>query len=204
MQTETGLISESKNHAELYQKIVDFPLDNPDVKFPFSVRLAIDNVWSLDYSIQVIEEYKRFLFLMIVAGHKVAPSDQVDQAWHQHMLYSYSYWEEFCANTVHKQLHHWPAEGNPEFHDWYGKTVESYTQFFGHHPPENIWIDPAIRLKTRTHFIRIDKEEYWVIPKWNVIEEVKKEFRNTGFALRFKYKLLSSKCFKKHSLNLMS
>lgn len=198
MQKETGVISENKNHVELYQKIVDFPLDNPDVSFPFSVRLAIDNDWSLGYAHQVIEEYKRFLFLMIVAEHKVSPSDQVDQAWHQHMLYSHSYWEAFCTNIAQKKLHHWPAEGNPEYHDWYGKTIDSYTQFFGYHPPENIWIDPAIRLKTRTYFIRIDREENWVIPKWNVIENVNREVKDIGVVLRSKYRQLISKHLNKY------
>lgn len=203
MQTITGEYLSNKKHADLYQEIVDFPLDNKEAKVPFSVRLAIDNVWSLDYTHQVIVEYKRFLFLMVAAGHKCAPSDQVDQAWHQHMLYSHSYWEKFCTNTVHKQLHHWPAEGNTEFYDWYGKTVDSYIKFFGHRPPENIWIDPVVRLNSKTHFIRIDQEENWIIPKWNLIKDVKNAFKQIGFAYRFKYKLLISNCLKKTRLNHM-
>jgi hypothetical protein len=204
MQIKSGLVSKSKNNAELYQKIIDFPLDNPGARFPFSVQLAIDNDWSLDYTHQVIKEYKRFLFLMIVTGHKVSPSDQVDQAWHQHMLYSHSYWEDFCANTVHKQLHHWPAEGNPEFHDWYRKTVESYTQFFGNTPPEDIWVDPNIRLTARTYFIRTDREKNWVIPKWKVIGDVNKIVKHVRFILRFKLKQLRSKYFKKQAVKLIS
>ena len=195
MQTATGLCIKHKKYTDLYKKIVDFPLDNTEVSVPFSVRLAIDNVWSLDYTHQVIIEYKRFLFLMIVAGHKVAPSDQVDQVWHQHMLYSHSYWEEFCTETVHKKLHHWPAEGNPEFHDWYGMTIESYIKFFGICPPDNIWIAPIVRLTNRTHFIRIDKEENWIFPKWNLVERINKAFEQISSAIRFKYKLLISNYF---------
>ncbi len=63
MKTLTGLCGNNKKQADLYQKIVDFPLDNPKEKVPFSVRTAIDNVWSLDYTHQVIDEYKRFLLL---------------------------------------------------------------------------------------------------------------------------------------------
>ena len=192
MKVKTGLISENKSHAELYQKIVDFPLDNPDVKFPFSTQLAIANDWSLDYTHQAIDEYKRYLFLMVIAGHKVSPSDQVDQVWHQHMLYSHSYWEDFCTHTVHKKLHHWPAEGNSEFHDWYEKTIESYILFFGHRPPKHIWVDPAVRLKTRTHFIRIDKEEHWVIPKWDVVKNVNKALKQIERVLRVKDNLLTN------------
>ncbi len=203
MQTKTEVCISDKKHADLYQKIVDFPLDNTEVKVPFSVRLAIDNDWSLDYTHQVIVEYRRFLFLMIVAGHKCAPSDQVDQVWHQHMLYSHSYWKNFCTKTVHKQLHHWPAEGSTEFYDWYGMTINSYIQFFGHRPPENIWIDSVVRLKSKTHFIRIDREENWIIPKSNLFKNVKNSFEQIGFAYRFKYRLLISDYFKKTRLKHM-
>jgi hypothetical protein len=173
-----SLCSSDKKHHELYQKIIDFSLDNAKAKTPFSARLAIDNAWSFNYTKQLIEEYKRFLFLMIAAGHKVSPSDQIDQAWHLHMMYSHIYWEEFCGNTVHKKLHHWPAEGNGEFHDWYTMTINSYIRFFGYRPPENIWPDPDIRFKTRSCFVRIDREKNWILPKLNVTGCIKNIFKN--------------------------
>jgi hypothetical protein len=133
---KTALCSNDKKHHQLYQKIIDFPLDNAKAVIPFSVQLGIDNSWSCSYTKQVIREYKRYLFLMIVAEHKVSPSDQVDQAWHLHMIHSHAYWEEFCGKTVQKKLHHWPAEGGSEYRDWYRMTINSYIRFFGHRPPE--------------------------------------------------------------------
>ena len=32
-----------------------------------------------------IEEYRKFVFLALVAGHQITPSDQVDQVWHLHL-----------------------------------------------------------------------------------------------------------------------
>jgi hypothetical protein len=178
--SESEALCFSQQYLALYQKIVNFPLDDKAMIIPFAVQLAADNAWSVEYSEQVIKEYKRYLFLMMVAGHKVSPSDQVDQAWHQHMLCSYSYWEDFCENTVQTKIHHWPAGGSTDFHDWYAKTITSYTRFFGHPPPENIWVSPAMRLKTRTYFIRVDKEKNWVFPKIDLSEMFKKSIRKWG------------------------
>ena len=158
-----SLLSDNKKLFDFYKKILSYPLDNVNAISPFSSRLAVDNVWCIDYTKQVIVEYKRFLFLMLVAGHKVAPSDQIDQAWHLHILSSYAYWEDFCGNTVHKKLHHWPAEGDREFHDWYRMTINSYIRFFGHCPPENIWVNPQTRLTAKTRFIRVDNEKNWIV-----------------------------------------
>ncbi|MEO0455971.1 MAG: hypothetical protein AAF152_05215, partial [Cyanobacteria bacterium P01_A01_bin.114] len=71
--------------AELYERIQSFSLDQPDAQLSFSKRLARDNHWSLDYAQEVIEEYKKFAFLAVAAGHPVTPSDHVDQAWHLHL-----------------------------------------------------------------------------------------------------------------------
>ncbi|MEK6230809.1 MAG: hypothetical protein N2A42_03075 [Luteolibacter sp.] len=33
-------------------------------------------------------EYKRFVALAMLAGHPVTPSEEVDQAWHLHLVYT--------------------------------------------------------------------------------------------------------------------
>lgn len=82
----------------LYKRIQAFSVDHPDSEFPFSQRLAQENGWSIDYTHQAINEYKKFAFSAVVADHPVAPSDPVDQVWHLHLLYTHSYWEEFCSS----------------------------------------------------------------------------------------------------------
>jgi hypothetical protein len=79
---------------ELYERILAFSLDKPDAQLTFSKRLARDNGWKLEYTQRVIEEYKKFAFLAVTAGHPITPSDQIDQVWHLHLSYTRSYWEE--------------------------------------------------------------------------------------------------------------
>lgn len=70
-----------------------------------------ENGWSHRYAQRVMEEYKRFTFLAVVAGHPVSPSDPVDQVWHLHLSYTRSYWQDFCPNILQTPLHHEPSRG---------------------------------------------------------------------------------------------
>jgi uncharacterized protein (TIGR04222 family) len=155
--------------AELYQRIQAFSLDDPDIGLPFSKRLARDNGWSTKYTQRVIEEYKKFAFLAVAAGHPVTPSDQVDQVWHLHLVYTRSYWGEFCPNVLQTPLHHGPTRGgrseHDKFNDWYTKTLASYEHFFGQVPPVDIWPPAHIRFDRDLHFVRVNTQQNWVLPK---------------------------------------
>ena len=155
--------------AELYQRIERFSLDQPDHQLSFSQRLAKDNGWSLHYTDKVIEEYKKFVFLAVVAGHPVSPSDQVDQAWHLHLTYTRSYWEEFCPKILQTSLHHEPTRGGLsekiKFDELYSKTLESYRQFFDQSPPLNIWPQPKDRFGRDLYFQRVNIKQNWVLKK---------------------------------------
>jgi uncharacterized protein (TIGR04222 family) len=157
---------------ELSKRLENYSPDDSDAAFPFTERLARDNSWSLDYARRVVREYKRFAFLAVTAGHPVTPSDEVDQAWHLHILYTKSYWKEFCAEVLGKPLHHSPTKGGGEecekFHDWYARTMESYRRFFDEEPPADIWPDASVRFGVDIHFLRVNSERNWVIakPRW--------------------------------------
>ncbi len=154
--------------AELLQRLEKFSPDSADAAFPFSSRLAKENQWSLAYTNRVIAEYKRFAFLSVEAGHPVSPSEDVDQVWHLHLTYSQSYWKDFCPEILQTPLHHSPTRGgvdeSAKFDNWYRKTFESYRRFFGE-PPRDIWPTPEEKAAQKNHFVRVDKETHWVIPK---------------------------------------
>ena len=170
--------------TELYKRIQAFALDRPDSQLSFSQRLARDNAWSLGYTQRVIEEYKKFIFLAVAAGHPVTPSDQIDQVWHLHLTYTRLYWQEFCPKILQTTLHHEPTRGGSseqlKFGSWYSKTLESYEQFFGHIPPIDIWPKPKDRFGRDLHFIRINTQQSWVLSKPNFPLSVKPQLRKIG------------------------
>ncbi len=159
-------------------------MDWPDSQLSFSQRLAKDNGWSLGYTQRVIEEYKKFIFLAVAAGHPVTPSDQIDQVWHLHLTYTRSYWQEFCPKILQTTLHHEPTRGGSseqlKFGSWYSKTLESYEQFFGHIPPIDIWPKPKDRFGRDLHFIRINTQQSWILSKPNFTVFFKPQLRKIG------------------------
>lgn len=153
----------------LYKRIRGFELDDPNAPFCFTDRLARENGWSMEYAVRAVAEYKKFMFLICLADHPLTPSDQVDQVWHLHLIYTRSYWEDFCGEILGKKVHHGPTKGGnheaAKFNNWYQKTKELYQQVFQQEPPVDIWPVPADRFKN-THFQRVNLEEYWIIKKF--------------------------------------
>lgn len=96
---------------KIRERVLAFSPDESGSPFPFSERLAPENRWNPAFARRVIEEYEKFAFLAVAAGHPVVPSDAVDQAWHLHLTCTRSYWEDFCPKVLGRPLHHHPARG---------------------------------------------------------------------------------------------
>ena len=130
----------------LYRQLQVFPFTRPGETFSFLDRLAKENNWDRSDAEVVLEEYRRFLVLAMFAGHPVTPSDQVDQAWHLHMVYTHSYWDELCGKLLGKPLHHEPSRGGAQemekFRTQYTQTLNSYQKIFSEKPPVAIWPAP--------------------------------------------------------------
>lgn len=157
------------DHAPLWGRLQGFDFDDPASPLPFTRRLARENRWTLDHARRVVEEYKRFALLAVVAGHPVTPSDAVDQAWHLHLVYTRSYWDEFSGEVLRTPLHHGPTRGgaaeSAKYHDWYAKTLESYARIFGEPPPADLWPPAAVRFGRDLHFVRVNTESHWIVPR---------------------------------------
>lgn len=154
--------------STLWNQLSGFTFDHSEAEFSFRDRLARENGWSVAFTDRVIEEYRRFLYLCCEAGHAVTPSDEVDQAWHLHLCYTRSYWEDLCRDTLGRKIHHGPTRGGDaekeKFHDWYEATLTSYREHFGEAPPCDIW-PPAKKRFASRNFRRIDLRENLVLSR---------------------------------------
>jgi hypothetical protein len=134
----------------LWLALQSYSIGPEAVSLPFIVRLARDNGWTDAHAERVLAEYRRFMFLAVMADHSVTPSDAVDQAWHLHLTYSRDYWERFCPTVLGHPLHHDPTEGGEaqrhHFFDQYARTLRSYAEIFGEEAPANIWPSAKRRL----------------------------------------------------------
>jgi hypothetical protein len=154
---------------DLWLKLQEFQPDAPTTRLTFTQRLARENRWSLPDAQRVFQEYKKFLYLAVTAGHPVTPSDEVDQAWHLHLTYTQSYWNDLCEGILRQPLHHTPTQGGREesqkYNDLYRKTLIAYERTFGHKPPQDIWPAPAKRFSAAQDFARLNTSQYWLIKK---------------------------------------
>lgn len=151
----------------LWHKIESFEIDDLDSSFSFSDRLARENSWSMEYCLRIILEYKKFMYLICVSKSPLTPSDEIDQVWHLHLLYTQSYWIDFCGDVLKTQIHHGPTKGASEqetFKDQYQNTLDLYKITFAKNPPSDIWPETSKRFKA-IHFSRVNRQKYWVIPK---------------------------------------
>lgn len=156
-------------HRDLWRSLEAFELDDASASLTFTRRLARENGWDHTFAVRVVEEYKRFVFLAMTAGHQVTPSDEVDQAWHLHLTYTRSYWDELCGEVLGRPLHHGPTKGGQQegdrFEDQYEQTLASYREAFGEEPPADIWPPCEIRFGEAADFVRVNRGRVWIMPK---------------------------------------
>lgn len=166
------------NHIQknLWDKIRSFELDDPGLAFSFTDRLVRENGWTYAYANAVILEYKRFIFLICTTEESLTPSDQVDQVWHLHLIYTHSYWVDFCEHTLGRKIHHGPTKGGDsertKYDNLYSRTLEKYKEVFDIKPPEDIWPTNKKRFE-EINFRRINLNNYWVIKKPLILKKIK-------------------------------
>ncbi|MFM8826570.1 MAG: TIGR04222 domain-containing membrane protein, partial [Actinomycetota bacterium] len=157
------------SHQELWRRIAGHRFDDRSATLTFTARLARENGWTVGRAVRVVHEYRRFAFLTTVAGHAVTPSEDVDQAWHLHLLYSRDYWDIFCGEVLRAPLHHGPTRGGAlesvRYDAQYRATLSTYEHVFGSPPPPDIWPDAEQRFGTDLTCRRVNIARNWVIPK---------------------------------------
>lgn len=153
----------------VWEALSRYEVGPADASLGFQERLARENGWCQAYAGRVVEEYRRFCFLAVVAGHPVTPSDAVDQAWHLHLTYSRDYWERFCPVVLGIDLHHAPTKGGTEetgrFFEQYARTLQAYERTFGAPAPADIWPSAARRLLDDPRARRVHPREGRVLSR---------------------------------------
>lgn len=164
----TGSPSASAPVHPVWLALSRYRIGAQDAALSFAARLARENGWSADHAARVIEEYKRFCFLAVTAGHPVTPSDAVDQAWHLHLTYSRDYWERFCPDVLGKPLHHGPTAGGLDernrYFEQYALTLKAYEETFGA-PPADLWPDARRRLGEDPKARRVHPRDGFVVSR---------------------------------------
>ena len=156
------------SHDPLWHRIEAYDFDKLGGAYLFSSRLATENGWTSNYTGRVIEEYKRFCYLSVRAGHAVVPSDQIDQVWHLHLRFTREYRDAFCAEVLGTDLHHSPASNGDaeefEHHrDLYMDTLKVYEGLSGERPPADIWPSPETQFGNSSAMRRVNTADFIIV-----------------------------------------
>jgi hypothetical protein len=112
----------------------------------FADKLARKLHWNREFAMRAIGEYKKFLFLGLVADFPVTPPKVIDQVWHEHLLFSRGY-REFCDQVLGREFDHHPElvpvdQQTARFQAQYDATLALYQSEFGGEPPAAFWGTP--------------------------------------------------------------
>ena len=96
--------------------------------------------WTSEMAQRVIEEYRKFLFLAMRAGHQVIPPGVINDVWMQHMQNAQNYWEQLGQMITAKPVAGgFDAKSFTAMADPWAATLQSYEKIFGMKPPMDIW-----------------------------------------------------------------
>jgi hypothetical protein len=164
---QTGCRGEAEQESRLWRDLQAMQIEPEGAALTFAARLARENGWSRGFAEQVFAEYKKFLYLAATAEAPVTPSEEVDEAWHLHLVYTRHYWDQLCGQLLKRPLHHGPTAGGgaeqARYRRQYEETLQRYREVFGTEPPPHIW--PAAEIRFSGERRRIDASRYWLIPK---------------------------------------
>jgi hypothetical protein len=111
---------------------------------PLMAMLGQQFGWPMPMTTQVMEEYRKFLFLAMRAGHPVAPPAIIEQVWNLHIETAQDYWEKLGALIGERPVSEGiGASAASAIADNYQQTLASYARIFGMEPPANIWSKQA-------------------------------------------------------------
>lgn len=129
-------------------------LGGPDAStHAFANKMARKLGWTPRFALAAIEEYRKFLYLGMVAPFQVTPPRVIDQVWHEHLLFTRGY-REFCDQVLKREFDHHPElmpsdEQTAEFQAQYDATCELYASEFDRVPPAAFWGVPKFAGRDR-------------------------------------------------------
>lgn len=119
----------------LYGRIISY--EHPALR----ERMQVKYGWSAEKTDEVFTEMKKFLYLCATNDGAMAPPEDIDEMWHNFILFTGDY-AEFCKGEVGFFLHHQPltqAQRATSDGSMIGATLAAAKHAFGSDLPEKYW-----------------------------------------------------------------
>lgn len=119
----------------LYDRMMDY--DHPALK----ERMMVKEGWSKEQTDEAFVEMKKFLYLCATNEGAMAPPEDIDEIWHNFILFTGDY-ADYCKDRVGTFLHHQPltqAQRAQSDGSMIRSTLEAAKRAFGDDLPERLW-----------------------------------------------------------------
>lgn len=133
----SGLVVNAQAHVNISLEQARDYLERLDLGYIIQVMCSETYVlprWTFEDAMQCAALYKNFLFLQKkYPSQTFVPSKQIDEFWHNHILYTKNYTHD-CMNIFGHYLHHEPASPGEDMAQLvadYVRTKELYQAEFG-------------------------------------------------------------------------
>ncbi|MFG5383348.1 MULTISPECIES: glycine-rich domain-containing protein [unclassified Yoonia] len=132
-----------KSDRRLWHRLEGYSFHERPLSRSLIDRLGEETGHSVDVCYTLVEEYRRFMYLVGSTGETLAPSPIVDLVWRLHISDERAYFEDFCPRVIGRTIHHIPDAPPVEEDPAYERTLEYYAQEFGR-PQVQYWPDPDV------------------------------------------------------------
>lgn len=118
-----------------YSKLAEELLfSTPVLKIKIDKACSPNDLTSKDILVEVL----RFMHLVVLSGERLTPSQQVDLAWHEFILFTKLY-SEFCNAHFGRFIHHYPAHNDDNNKEGFRKLHYYYKKHIGLNPNPKLW-----------------------------------------------------------------
>jgi hypothetical protein len=102
---------------------------------PVVYRMIDKYQWNEEESRECFEDIKRFLYMAVIADKAVAPTEKLDEMWHNFILYTMDY-DEFCRMYLGLFVHHRPRRRDDpkSTRNMRQETMDFARELFGYLP----------------------------------------------------------------------
>lgn len=130
-----------KTDRQLWHRLEGYSFHERPLTRSLVDRLEEETGHSVDVCYILVEEYRRFMYLVGSTGETLAPSPIVNVVWKMHADDTKAYFEDFCPRVIGRTIHH--PRDLPPFQDdpAYLRTLDYYADEFGR-PQVQFWPDP--------------------------------------------------------------
>jgi hypothetical protein len=136
-----------KSDRPLWHRLEGYSFNESPLSHSLVSRLGEETGHPVDVCYTLVEEYRRYMYLVGSTGEALAPSPIVDVVWRLHAQDKRAYYDDFCRRIIGRTIHRFEGDQSETVglldDPAYGRTLDYYAQEFGR-PQVQFWPDPDV------------------------------------------------------------